>query len=1133
MQITTHWTARILLRQKSSLTSLLTSLICLSFNLHVSAASTNVWNGASTSDANWSDAANWGGNAMASGNAVTFAGSARIANTNDLSGLSLGAVTLTNSAWNIQGDAVTLTSGTFLADFSGTCTWGLPTTLGATPSFVQNATGDSLNLTGVLSGTGGITKTAGSTGQGVVYLSNTNNSFTGAVTVSSGTLIYYSLAPGGTNSSLGAGTGVITVGATSTSYAGTLTFAGANGGYTDRGLNFKNLTTSTTTLNNNSTNNSGLTFNGLVTFADGTSGDIFTTAFGGTSAATNVFNGAIGADVTPYWGGNLQVSGPGTWVFNNSINTTGGFTVATNSHLVFGFTNNVYISMPLCSAISVSSGGTMDVSAFDSNSAAFTLGINSGYPQVLTAGRTKGALATDINGSVSMNNGGAASATLNVAGTGTAGTLTINGNFTPGDGTIALDLNTNTAIGLYTNDLIAVNGNLDLSQGTATINISALHGATSILPNTPYTIIVYNGTLTGDASGLTVPAPSYAYQAGVVDTSVPGLVTVSFAPSGVAAATLIWQGNVNNNWDVDTTENWLSGGNPAYFNTGNNVVFNDSSSQTAINLASTISAGNVVVSNNASSYTFSGNSLAADNILKQGPGTLTLASANSYSDGTVISAGIVQVNNGTGLGSGSVTLDDTNTGSASPQLAVGAGVVIANAITVSSSGAGTPTIATSSGSATLNGAIVMQRGFTFTNESTTQNNFLIQGGISGTGDVTVEGGGGVKLQTGACSFNGNIYILPGTSGTTLCNINAALSTNTSINVAAGTQLGIVNSAPFNALNGSGAVIDGPGATYVSTVILGSGNGSGTFSGIITTNSGGFAPGLTKNGTGTEILTGDFTGASTGAGLNTGNTTINAGTLLIDNATGTGLNPCGVTVNAAGTLGGSGSINENTNGVGVYGTLSVGNPGDVSGTNFTIAGAGTGGSLTIHTNGILSVNLFNGAGAGDNTGNAAAADYLNAQCPVILAAGAVLKVGNPENLTAWAAGDKWKIASWSSAPSGTFTVTNLPALPTGLAWDTSTLYTSGVIDIISSAGPTAPADITGITVSGGNLIITGTNLNGGASFHYEVLTATNLSVPLTNWTVLSTNSFNANGTFSCTNAVSPTNPAVFFDVKAVQ
>ena len=144
--------------------------------------------------------------------------------------------------------------------------------------------------------------------------------------------------------------------------------------------------------------------------------------------------------------------------------------------------------------------------------------------------------------------------------------------------------------------------------------------------------------------------------------------------------------------------------------------------------------------------------------------------------------------------------------------------------------------------------------------------------------------------------------------------------------------------------------------------------------------------------------------------------------------------------------------------------------------------------------------------------------------------ATLTVNNPKGMTNWAAGDQWKIANWSSV-TGTFTNTNLPALPAGLGWNLSALYNSGVIGI-ALVSPTRPAQILKAGLIGTNLVFTGINLNGGTNFHFLVLTATNLATPLTNWTVLSTNAYNPDGTFACTSGVSPARPTAFFNTKAV-
>src|SRR5208283_2355606 len=116
--------------------------------------------------------------------------------------LNVGPITMTTSGWNIQGinagTNVTLQSsgGAWTASVTGSSTWGLNISLNTAPTFTQSAAADVLYLTGVITGTAtgnGINKTSGSTGQGWVYLENTNNSFVGQVNIRSGTIGAYSL----------------------------------------------------------------------------------------------------------------------------------------------------------------------------------------------------------------------------------------------------------------------------------------------------------------------------------------------------------------------------------------------------------------------------------------------------------------------------------------------------------------------------------------------------------------------------------------------------------------------------------------------------------------------------------------------------------------------------------------------------------------------------------------------------------------------------------------------------------------------------------------------------------------------------------------------------------------------------
>lgn len=68
-----------------------------------------------------------------------------------------------------------------------------------------------------------------------------------------------------------------------------------------------------------------------------------------------------------------------------------------------------------------------------------------------------------------------------------------------------------------------------------------------------------------------------------------------------------------------------------------------------------------------------------------------------------------------------------------------------------------------------------------------------------------------------------------------------------------------------------------------------------------------------------------------------------------------------------------------------------------------------------------------------------------------------------------------------------------------------------------------------SASGGNYIISGTN-NNGSGGTYEVLGSTNLLLPLANWTVLMSGSFDSKGNFSFTNTISSTNAGMFYMLR---
>jgi hypothetical protein len=75
-------------------------------------------------------------------------------------------------------------------------------------------------------------------------------------------------------------------------------------------------------------------------------------------------------------------------------------------------------------------------------------------------------------------------------------------------------------------------------------------------------------------------------------------------------------------------------------------------------------------------------------------------------------------------------------------------------------------------------------------------------------------------------------------------------------------------------------------------------------------------------------------------------------------------------------------------------------------------------------------------------------------------------------------------------------------------------------LVAPPTPAIPARIQSITISGGNLIIAGTN-NAGGNGTFSVLTSTDVALPLASWNVLTNGTFNG-GVFATTNAVGTNN-----------
>lgn len=128
-----------------------------------------------------------------------------------------------------------------------------------------------------------------------------------------------------------------------------------------------------------------------------------------------------------------------------------------------------------------------------------------------------------------------------------------------------------------------------------------------------------------------------------------------------------------------------------------------------------------------------------------------------------------------------------------------------------------------------------------------------------------------------------------------------------------------------------------------------------------------------------------------------------------------------------------------------------------------------------------------------------------------------------------AGQSFQVFSNFSSFNGVWNIFS-PATPgPGLTWNTNLLNVTGLLRI---GGPTGSPVITSSTLTQGtNFAMSG--FNGTPNGTFYVIATTNLTVPLANWTVLSTNSFDQYGGFSFTNVIQPGLPEQFFSMEATQ
>ncbi len=219
----------------------------------------------------------------------------------------------------------------------------------------------------------------------------------------------------------------------------------------------------------------------------------------------------------------------------------------------------------------------------------------------------------------------------------------------------SLDLGAATSAGTLVFALGATNASdrIVLNSGTLNIGGGQLNFASfnfQIVPGysnatSTYTLI-QSTNLVGALAGAGLSGTLANGMTATIAHSGHDVVVNLSGVEGVSVQPITWKGNLSGQWDNGST-NWVltaDGVTAAYYADGSAVTFDDSAAGNTNISGSTVMPGSVVVSNTAKAYTLNPVIAGGTAVAKWGTNALTLAGSNTFTGGTTLHAGKLNIN---------------------------------------------------------------------------------------------------------------------------------------------------------------------------------------------------------------------------------------------------------------------------------------------------------------------------------------------------------------------------------------------------------------------------------------------------------------------------------------------------------